>query len=56
LVEKDKIIQDLCIELGGELGSLSNEEIAIHGEQKFTHLKPVSKPERIEILLGEKTL
>lgn len=54
--EKEKLIQDVCIELCNELDHVSNEEISPLVEQKIESLKPIDNPMKNEILLGKKTI
>jgi len=54
--QKDKIIQDICIELCSELENLSYEEVAPLVEKKMTSLEPIKNPMKIEISIGKKTV
>ena len=53
--QKEKLIQDICLELCNELDNVRNEEVAPLVEQKIESLKPIDNPTKIEILLGKKT-
>ncbi len=53
--QKEKLIQDVCIELCNELDNVRNEEVAPLIEQQMENLQPINKPIKIEILLGKKT-
>ena len=55
VMQKEKIIQNICVELGNELDNIRYEEIAPFVELEIESLKPVTQPPKIEILLGEKT-
>jgi hypothetical protein len=53
--QKQKLIQDIGLELCKELDNVHYEEIAPLVEQKIESLKPIDKPLKIEILLGKQT-
>jgi len=55
VMQKEKIIQNICVELGNELDNIRYEEIAPFVELEIESLKPVNQPSKIDILLGEKT-
>lgn len=55
LMEKEKLIQEICLELCNEHNNVRNEEVAPLVEQKIKNLEPIEKPIKIEILLGKKT-
>ncbi len=54
--QKEKLIQDVCLELCKKLDNVRNEEIAPLVEQEIESLKPIDNPMKIEILLGKKTV
>ena len=53
--QKDKITQDICLELCNELDNVRNEEVAPLVEQEIESLKPKDTPMKIEVNLGKKT-
>lgn len=53
--QKQKITQDICLELSNELENISYEEVAPLVEKKMQSLEPIEKPMEIEISIGEKT-
>ncbi len=53
--QKEKLIQDVCLELCKKLDNVRNEEVAPLVEQEIESLKPINNPIKIEILLGKKT-
>ncbi len=53
--QKDKITQDICLELCNELDNVRNEEIAPLVEQEIESLKPKDTPMKIEVVLGKKS-
>lgn len=53
--QKEKLIQDVCLELCKELDNVRSEEVAALVEQEIESLKPIDNPMKIEILLGKKT-
>ena len=53
--QKERLIQDVCLELCKELDHVRNEEVAPLVEQEIESLKPIDNPMKIEILLGKKT-
>jgi hypothetical protein len=53
--QKEKLIQDVCLELCHDLDNVRNEEVAPLVEQEIESLKPIDNPLKIEILLGKKT-
>ena len=53
--QKEKLIQDICLELCNELDNVRNEEVAPLVEQEIESLNPIDNPMKIEILLGKKT-
>ena len=56
VAQKEKFIQDICIELSKTIDNLSYEDVAPYVENKLETLKPNKKPETIEIQVGENTL
>ncbi len=56
VLQKDKIIQDICIELCNDIENISYEEVAPLVEKKMTSLEPIQNPMKIEISIGEKTV
>ncbi len=55
VTQKQKVIQDICIELCNELDNICYEEVAPLVEAQIENLEPIDKPMKIEILIGEKT-
>ncbi|GEM_PF-2537562 len=53
--QKEKLTQDICLELCNELENVRNEEVAPIVEQKIESLKPKDTPMKIEVILGKKT-
>jgi hypothetical protein len=53
--QKDKITQDICLELCNELDNVRNEEVAPLVEQEIESLTPKDTPMKIEVVLGKKT-
>lgn len=54
--QKDKLIQDICLELCNKLDNVRNEDVAPFVEQEIESLKPIDNPMKIEVLLGKKTV
>ncbi len=55
VTQKQKVIQDICIELCNELDNVSYEEVAPLVEAQIETLEPIDNPMKIEILIGKKT-
>ena len=55
VMQKEKLIQELCLELCNDLDNVCNEDVKPLVEQAIESLKPIDKPLKIEILLGKKT-
>ena len=56
VMQKQKLIQDIGLELCKELDNVRYEEVAPIVEQEIESLKPKDKPMKVEILLGKKTV
>jgi len=56
VMQKEKLTQEICIEVSKELKSVKNEEVAVLVENQMESLKPIVKPDKIEILLGKETV
>ncbi len=56
VTQKDVLIQDICIELCNQLEKISYDEVAPFVTKEMESLKPNEKPEKIEILLGKRTV
>ena len=56
VMQKEKLTQDICLEVSRQLESVKNEEVAVLVEKQMDSLKPVTKPAKIEILLGKETV
>jgi len=55
VMQKEKLVQDVCIELANELDNPKYEEVSPLVEKEMESLKPVIKPTTIEISLGKET-
>ncbi len=56
VMQKENVIQEICIEVAKELKSVKNEEVAVLVDNQMESLKPVVKPKKIEIGLGKETV
>jgi hypothetical protein len=56
VTQKDKLIQDICLELCSQLDKISYEEVAPFVTEEMESLKPREQPEKIEISLGKRTV
>lgn len=56
VMQKENIIQDICIEVSSQLEGVKNEEVTVLVENQMESLKPIVKPKKIEILLGKETV
>jgi len=56
VMQKEKIIQDICLEVSDEVVKIKNEDVAVLVENKMESLKPIASPKKIEILLGNETV
>lgn len=55
VMQKEIIIQDICVELCNDLDNVRNEEVAPLVEREIKSLKPRNTPMKIEVVLGKKT-
>ena len=55
IMQKEKIVSDICLELSKELEGVHYEEVSPLVDQEIDSLKPITKPKKIEILIGDKT-
>ncbi len=56
VMQKEKIVSDICLELSGELEGIRYEEVEPLVDKEIDSLKPITKPRKIGVLLGEKTV
>ena len=56
VMQKEKLVQEICIELANKLDNIKNEEVTPFVEKEMESLKPVTKPTTIEITLGKETI
>ena len=56
VMQKEILVQEICIELANELDNIKYEEVSPFVEKEMESLKTVSKPTTIEISLGKETI
>lgn len=56
VMQKEKLTQEIGIEVSNQLESVKNEEVAVLVENQMDSLKPIVKPKKIEIALGKETV
>ena len=56
VMQKEKLTQEIGIEVSNQLESVKNEEVAVLVGNQMESLKPIVKPKKIEILLGQETV
>ena len=56
VMQKEKVIQDICSELTNQLDNINNEEVTASVENELESIKPITKPAKVEISLGQQTI